>query len=55
MGEGKEGVLREQRIDGSKLPEYATVRPYLGPAGVTLTTEGEGWLVTGFTLKKEAE
>ena len=55
LGEGKEGVLRTQRIDGSKLPEYDMVRRYLGPAGITMTTEADGWFVTGFTLNKEAE
>jgi hypothetical protein len=53
LGEGKEGVLRTQRIDGSKLPEFDVVRRYLGPAGMTFTTEAEGWFLTGFTLNKE--
>lgn len=55
MGEQKEGVLRPQRLDGSKLPEYDMVRRYLGPAGMTMTTEPTGWLLTGFTLTKEVE
>ena len=53
LGEGKEGVLRTQRIDGSKLPEYDAVRRYFGPAGMTVTTEEDGWFLTGFTLTKE--
>jgi len=55
LGEGKEGVLRTQRIDGSKLPEFDMIRRYLGPAGMTMTTEPEGWLVTGFVLNKDAQ
>jgi hypothetical protein len=55
LGEGKEGVLRTQRIDGNKLPDYDMVRRYLGPAGMTMTTEEEGWFVTGFLLNKEAQ
>jgi hypothetical protein len=55
LGEGKEGVLRTQRIDGSKLPDYDMVRRYLGPAGITMTTEADGWFLTGFTLNKNAE
>lgn len=55
MGEGKEGVLRTQRIDGSKLPEYDMVRRYFGPAGMTVTTEADGWMLSGFTLVKEPE
>jgi hypothetical protein len=55
LGEGKEGVLRQQQIDGSKLPDYDLVRRYLGPAGLTATTEENGWMVTGFLLVKEVE
>ncbi len=55
LGEEKEGVLRAQRIDGSKLPSYDMVRRYLGPAGMTMTTEKSGWLLTGFTLTKEVQ
>ena len=55
LGEGKEGVLRAQRIDGSKLPEFDMVRRYLGPAGITMTSEADGWFLTGFTLNKEAQ
>ena len=53
LGDGKEGVLRPQRLDGSKLPEFDMVRRYLGPAGMTMTSEETGWLLTGFTLTKE--
>ncbi len=55
LGDGKEGVLRPQKLDGSKLPEYDMVRRYLGPAGMTMTAEPTGWLLTGFTLTKEAD
>ncbi len=55
LGDSKEGVPRPQRIDGSKLPDYDMVRRYLGPAGMTMTSEAAGWLLTGFTLTKEAK
>jgi hypothetical protein len=55
LGEGKEGVLRQPKIDGSKLPDYDLVRRYLGPAGLTGTTEADGWFLTGFTLVKEPQ
>ncbi len=55
LGDGKEGVLRTQRLDGSKLPEYDVVRRYLGPAGVSTTTEADGWFITGFLLKKDGQ
>lgn len=55
LGDGKEGSVRTQRIDGSKLPEFDVARRYLGPAGMTFTTEADGWFLTGFTLSKEAQ
>ncbi len=54
FGEGKKGVHRHQKIDGSQLPEYDVVRHYLGPAGMQITTEKDGWFLKGFTLNKEA-
>lgn len=50
LGTGPEGGPRERRFDGSKMPEYETVRPYLGPAGLYVVSEQEGWFITGFTL-----
>ncbi len=54
LGEGKEGVLRAQRINGEHLPEYDAVRRYFGPAGMTAVSEDDGWFLTGFTLSKES-
>ena len=47
--------MRTQKLDGSKLPDYDVVRRYLGPAGVTTTTESDGWVITGFVLKKDGQ
>jgi len=55
FGEGKKGAARRQKIDGSQLPEYQVVRRYLGPAGLKVTSEPDGWFLKGFTLSKEAE
>jgi hypothetical protein len=54
MGSGEEGVVREQQIDGSKLPDYQIVRRYLGPAGFYVKTEptDDGWFVVGTLLRK---
>ncbi len=49
----KKGVVRQQKIDGSELPEYDVVRHYLGPAGMQVTAEKDGWFLKGFTLNKE--
>jgi hypothetical protein len=53
LGEGKEGVPRAQRINGSRLPDFEAVRRYFGPAGLTSTSEAGGWFLTGFALGKE--
>lgn len=55
FGEGKKGETRTQKIDGSELPEYQVVRRYLGPAGMQVTSEKDGWFLKGFTLSKEAK
>jgi len=53
FGDQKPGAApREQKIDASKLPEFDVVRRYLGPAGAFMTVEQDGWLLTGFTLRK---
>jgi hypothetical protein len=52
FGEEKKGVTRKQRIDGRQLPDFQVVRRYLGPAGLQVTSEPEGWFLKGFTLKK---
>ncbi len=55
FGEPKKGATRVQKIDGSQLPEYQVVRRYLGPAGLQVTSEPDGWFLKGFWLSKEAE
>jgi hypothetical protein len=51
--EDEEEELREQEIDGDKMPEYELVRRYLGPAGLYLRTVDEGWTISGCLLTKE--
>ena len=52
LGDGKEGVVRKQRIDGSKLPEFQTISHYFGPAGTFVSSEPNGWFICGFMLDK---
>lgn len=47
-----EAILREQKIDGRKLPEFEMVRRYFGPAGTIVRSEEDGWFITGATLTK---
>lgn len=48
-----ETVLREQKIDGTKLPEFEVVRRYFGPSGTVVRSDEDGWFVVGATLSKQ--
>ncbi len=49
---GKKGQPRRQRIDGSKLPNFAVVRKALGPSTAAMTSEPDGWFIKGVLLTK---
>lgn len=49
-----EGILREQKIDGRKLPDFEMVRRYFGPAGTVVRSGDDGWFIVGATLSKLA-
>lgn len=51
--EEEDAKPREPELDGSKLPDFDVARPYLGPGGMFVKTDKEGWLVTGVVLTKE--
>ncbi len=53
--DAEEDELREQQLDGSKLPEFQMVRRYLGPAGFFIRTVDEGWTMSGCLLTKDME
>lgn len=55
MGDGKPGSVREQKIDGSSLPEFEVVRKYFGTVGASLETLPEGWFLSGVVLPKAGE
>ena len=55
MGPREEGALRQQEIDGSKLPEFDLVKKYLGPGGLYAHTEEDGWWIVGCLLTKKAD
>jgi hypothetical protein len=54
LGPEDPDVLRQQKIDGSRLPDFQAVRRYLGPAGVFMRSEQDGWYVSGLLLDKQA-
>lgn len=49
---GDEEAVREQRIDGSTLPDFETIRKYFGTVGSAMQAVDEGWYVSGFSLAK---
>jgi hypothetical protein len=46
------GPNRKQEIDGSKLPPFDQVEKYLGPAGIYVQSEADGWMAVGCLLRK---
>jgi len=52
FGDGKPGTVREQRIDGSSLPDFEMIRRYFGTAGLGMQTVPEGWYLTGVSLPR---
>ena len=55
LGDGKPGSVREQRIDGSTLPDFETVRRYFGTSGLAMETRSTGWYVVGLTLPRSPQ
>lgn len=51
--DAEEDEVREQQLDGSKLPEFQVVRRYLGPTGFYVRTVDDGWTVSGCLLTKD--
>ena len=45
--------LREQKIDGSKMPDFQIARRYLGPTGLYMQTREDGWLIVGSLLSEK--
>ncbi len=52
LGPNKKGVVRKQEIDGSEMPDYQVVRRSLGPAGIYVVSEPDGWFAVGVLLPK---
>ena len=45
-------TVREQKIDGSSLPDFEEIRKYLGTVGSAMQAVDDGWYVTGFSLPR---
>ena len=52
LNEGKEGSVRSQRIDGSKLPDFELVQRYFGTFGLGMESVADGWYLAGLALPR---
>ena len=52
LGDGKPGSVREQRIDGSTLPEFDQVRRYFGTSCLGMESTADGWHIAGGSLPR---
>jgi len=52
-GSEDEDELREQMIDGVKMPDFQMARRYLGTTGLYIQTEEQGWFVAGSLWPKD--
>ncbi len=50
IGESADGAIRKPKLDGKLLPDFSVVQKYLSTGGTYVTSEPDGWFVTGFTL-----
>jgi len=55
LGPEEEGEIRDQKIDGSKMPAFEIIKDYFGPAGIYVRSQDDGWMATGCLLFKEVE
>lgn len=46
-------VVREQEIDGTKLPEFSAIQQHLGTVGLFCRPEDEGWYLAGVAISRE--
>lgn len=53
LDDGDEKTVREQKIDGSSLPDFEEIRKYLGTVGSGMRSVDDGWYITGFSLPRE--
>ncbi len=52
FGAGKKGVVRKQEIDPKAMPDFQFVQRFLGPAGMQMVSEPNGWFFKGVMLAK---
>jgi len=55
LGDGKPGTVREQKIDGSTLPDFEQVRKFFGTAGLAMESQSQGWYIVGVSLPRSTQ
>jgi len=55
LGDGKEGSVRAQKIDGSTLPEFELIRQYFGTVGLGVESLPDGWHIAGVALPRSQQ
>jgi hypothetical protein len=55
LGDGKEGTVRSQKIDGSTLPDFELIRRYFGTVGLGMESVADGWYLAGIALPRSQQ
>ena len=53
LGDGEPGSVRDQKIDGSTLPDFKLIERYFGTTGFVMKNLDDGWFLGGITLASE--
>jgi len=53
LGDGEPGSVRDQKIDGSTLPDFELIKKYFGTSGFVMQNLEDGWRLSGITLAPE--
>ena len=53
LGDGEPGSVRDQKIDGSTLPDFELIEKYFGTSGFVMQNLEDGWSLSGITLAPE--
>ena len=54
LGDGEPGSVRDQKIDGSTLPDFERIKKYFGTNGFVMQNLEDGWRLSGITLARSA-
>ncbi|MDA7993088.1 MAG: hypothetical protein MPJ25_08610, partial [Pirellulales bacterium] len=52
LGDGEPGSVRDQKIDGSTLPDFERIKKYFGTNGFVMQNLEDGWRLSGITLAR---